>query len=134
MYMYIVVLFEPQSNMETFLCCLDATEPLFEAYPKHEPPHEKTNNLHMRTAKLISAYVFATRIVQFFYFLNPKFPVSSHLLCLYSPVRKPDCWFSHEVAHIIFICQKRWRFNFIDLLTITFCIEQCYVDKDWNLL
>ena len=38
------------------------------------------------TAKLISAFVFATRIVQFLYFLNPKFPVSSHLLCLYSPV------------------------------------------------
>ena len=28
------------------------------------------------TAKLISAFVFATRIVQFLYFLNPKFPVS----------------------------------------------------------
>ena len=58
-----------------------------------EPPHEKTNNLHMPklrrrsavTAKLISAFVFATRIVQFLYFLNPKFPASSHLLCLYSP-------------------------------------------------
>ena len=51
----------------------------------------------------ISAFVFATRIVQFLYFLNPKFPVSSILLCLYSPVcvepvRKPHCWFSHEVA------------------------------------
>ena len=37
--------------------------------------------------------------------LNPKFPVSSHLLCLYSPVcvepvRKPHCWFSHEAAHM----------------------------------
>ena len=32
-----------------------------------------------------------------------KFPVSSHLLCLYSPVcvgpvQKPHCWFSHEAA------------------------------------
>ena len=32
-----------------------------------------------------------------------KFPVSSHLLCLYravcvGPVRKPHCWFSHEAA------------------------------------
>ena len=39
------------------------------------------------------AFVFATRIEHFFYFLNPKFPASSHLLCLYSlvcvgPVRK----------------------------------------------
>ena len=55
------------------------------------------------TAKLISAFVFATRIVQFLYFINPNFPASSHLLCLYSlvcvgPVRKPHCWFSHEVA------------------------------------
>ena len=46
------------------------------------------------TAQLISAFVFATRIVQFLYFLNPKFPVTSHLLCLYRPVcvgpgRKP---------------------------------------------
>ena len=30
------------------------------------------------------AFVFATRIVKFLYFLNQKFPVSSHLLCLYS--------------------------------------------------
>ena len=46
------------------------------------------------TAKLISAFVFAKRIVQSLYFLNPKFQVSSHLLWLYSPVcvgpgRKP---------------------------------------------
>ena len=46
------------------------------------------------TAKLISAFVFATQIVQSFYFLNPKFQASSHLLFLYSPVcvgpgRKP---------------------------------------------
>ena len=36
------------------------------------------------TVKLINAFVFPTQIVQFVYFLNPKFPVSSHLLCLYS--------------------------------------------------
>ena len=56
-------------------------------------------------AKLISAFVFATRIVQFLFYLNPKFQVSSSFLCLYSPVcvglvRKPHCWFSHEAAHI----------------------------------
>ena len=38
------------------------------------------------TAKLISAFVFAKRIVQFLYFLNPKFQTSSHLMWLYSPV------------------------------------------------
>ena len=46
------------------------------------------------TAKLISAFVFATRIVQSLYFLNLKFQASRHLLWLYSPVyvrpgRKP---------------------------------------------
>ena len=46
------------------------------------------------TAKLFSAFVFATRIVQSLYFLNPKFQASSHLLWLYSPLcvgpgRKP---------------------------------------------
>ena len=38
------------------------------------------------TAKLISAFVFSIRIVQFLYFSNPKFQASSHLLCLYRPV------------------------------------------------
>ena len=58
------------------------------------------------TAKLISAFVFATRIVQFLLYLNPKFQASSSFLCLYrpvcvGPVRKPHCWFSHEEAHFI---------------------------------
>ena len=57
-------------------------------------------------AKLISAFVFATRIVQFLFYLNPKFQASSSFLCLYSPVcvgpvRKPHCWFSHERAHML---------------------------------
>ena len=38
------------------------------------------------TAKLISAFVFAIRIVQTLYYLNSKFQASSHLLWLYSPV------------------------------------------------
>ena len=46
------------------------------------------------TAQLISAFVFAIRIVQSLYYLHPKFQASSHLLWLYSPVcvgpgRKP---------------------------------------------
>ena len=84
----------------------------------NEPHYEKTNNLHMRkqrrrsaTAMLISAFVFATRIVQLLYFLNPKFPASSHLLCLYrpvcgGPVRKPHCWFSQEAAQISMYLQQ----------------------------
>ena len=38
------------------------------------------------TAKLISAFVFAIRIVQSLFYLNPKFQASSHLLWLNSPV------------------------------------------------
>ena len=38
------------------------------------------------TAKLISAFVFATRIVQPLYFLNTKFQASSHLVWSYSLV------------------------------------------------
>ena len=85
----------------------------------NEPPHGKTNNLHMRkqrrrTAKLISAFVFATRIVQFLFFLNPKFQASSSFLCLYrlvcvGPVWKPHCWFSHEAAQM-------WIKSLIDLI------------------
>ena len=46
------------------------------------------------TVKLICAFVFATRIVQSLFFLNPIFQASSHLLRLGSPVcvgpgRKP---------------------------------------------
>ena len=56
---------------------------------KYEPPREKTGFAYAKTkaqisfavtAKLISAFVFATRIVQFLFFLNPKFQASSLLL------------------------------------------------------
>ena len=58
------------------------------------------------TAKLICAFVFATCLVQFLYFLNTKFQASSHLLWLHSPVcvrpgRKPEDRFSHHEAHFI---------------------------------
>ena len=57
------------------------------------------------TAKLISAFVFASRIVQLLFYLSPKFQDSSSFLCLYrpvcvGPVRKPHCWFSHQAAHL----------------------------------
>ena len=38
------------------------------------------------TAKLISAFAFATRIVQSLYFLNPEFQAPSHLLTAQSGV------------------------------------------------
>ena len=67
------------------------------------------------TAKLISAFVFATQIVQLPFFLNAKSLASSHLLSLYSsvcvdPVRKPHCWFSHDAVQI---CAKQPRLNSI---------------------
>ena len=43
-----------------------------------EPPHGKTNNLHMQkqrrrsASQNFTAFVFARRIVHFLYFLNPK--------------------------------------------------------------
>ena len=54
------------------------------------------------------AFVFATRIVQFLFYLNPKFQASSSFLCLYrpvcvGPVQKPHCWFSHEAAYSFYI-------------------------------
>ena len=55
-----------------------------------ESHHEKTRFLHVRkqrrrsasqkTAKLISAFVFTIRIVQFLFFQNPKFQASNNLL------------------------------------------------------
>ena len=58
-----------------------------------------------QTAKLINTFVFATGIVKFIYFLNPKFPASNHLLLLHNPVcvgpgRNPYCSFSHAQAHL----------------------------------
>ena len=53
------------------------------------------------TAKLISAFVFATRIVQSLYFLNMKFHASNCLLLLCSPVCVGPGWFSHEAAQML---------------------------------
>ena len=44
------------------------------------------------TEKLISAFVFATQIVQSLFFLNPKFQASSHLRWLYSLVCVGPGW------------------------------------------
>ena len=62
---------------------------VFFAYAK-----TKTQISFAVTAKLISAFVFTTRIEQSLYFLYTKFQTSSHLVWLYSPVcvgpgRKP---------------------------------------------
>ena len=106
----------------------------------YEPPHGKTNNLHRRkqktrisfavTAKLISVFVFATRILQFIFYLNPKFQASSSFLCLYrpvcvGPVRKPHCWFSHELAQLCFTCVNRFAW------TIAQC-KSCSAHMGWK--
>ena len=56
---------------------------------------------------MISAFVFATQIEQFLFYLNPKFQASSHLLLLYSlvcvgPGRNPEDRFSHNEAHVVY--------------------------------
>ena len=65
---------------------------------RNELPHGKTNNLHTRKQRRRSASQYlnceADQRLCFrctdstipVYFLNPKFPASSHLLCLYSSV------------------------------------------------
>ena len=78
------------------------------------------------TAKLISAFVFATWIVQFLYFLNPT---SNHLLYLYSsvcvgPVPKLHCWFSHDVTHFIMICSTLMILRHVETLN-NFIPELC---------
>ena len=94
-----------------------------------EPHYEKTGFLHMKTktqicfavtqisfaviVKLISAFVFATRIVQSLFLLIPKFQVSSDLLWLHSPVLsdlvgKPEDRFSHNEAQL-YLCHTQLR-------------------------
>ena len=73
---------------KTYIRAASRENPRF-AYAK-----TKTQISFAGTAKLISAFVFAIRIVQSLYYLNPKFKASSHLLWLNSPVccgpgRKP---------------------------------------------
>ena len=59
---------------------------------------------------------YSDSTILFLLYLNPKFQASSSFLCLYRPVcvRKPHCWFSHEVAvPVVFPvghteCISRW--------------------------
>ena len=60
------------------------------------------------TAQLISAFVFAIRIILFLFCIYPMFQASSFMLSLYSlvcvrPGRNPNCWFSHAQAHFYFL-------------------------------
>ena len=83
-----------QKSFESHQMSLDMRKPLFFACAK-----TKTQINFAVTAKLISAFVFAIRIVQSLY-LNPKFQASSHLLWLYSLVcvGNPEDRLSHDEA------------------------------------
>ena len=77
-----IVLYEPRHEKTGFCLC------------ENKDADELRGNREAVTAKLISAFDFAKRIVQSLYFLNTEFQASSHLLWLYSPVcvgpgRKP---------------------------------------------
>ena len=87
---------ENEWNESVYSICLFSHLKRIDHQHTNEPPRGKTNNLQPQsvTAKLISAFVFATRIVQFLFYLNPKLQASSSFLRLYSPVcvgpgRKP---------------------------------------------
>ena len=59
------------------------------------------------------AFVFATRIIQSLYFLNPKFQAAIQLMWLYSPVCvgpgwKPEDRFSNKEAQMIDDIKKSW--------------------------
>ena len=70
--------------------CLVSQQSVFPGTAANEPHRKKTGLFAYGktkaqisfavTAKLISAFVFATRIVQFLFFLNPKFQACSLLL------------------------------------------------------
>ena len=81
-----------------------------------------------KTKAEISAFVFATQIVQSLIFLNPKFPATSHILWLYSPVCVDPGWKTlrpvflprsstdhGEGSDIIFsLSQNRLNFSFVE--------------------
>ena len=83
----------------TFLYCYKYLETVFLIELRYEKPgffacaKTKAQISFAVTAKLISAFVFATRKLQSLFFLNPKFQ-ATRLLCLHSPLgvrpgRKP---------------------------------------------
>ena len=91
------------------------------------------------TAKLISAFVFATRIVQSLCFLNPKFQASSHLLWLYSLVcvgqgRKPQRQvFSRRDSYIIvplILAEDLWMVLWVYLI-LTLLVLEDHWREEW---
>ena len=79
------------------LCMLHGQ--VFVMTSQYEMPHWKIKDVHRRKQRC-KAFVFATRIVKFVMYLNPKFQASSYFLCLYRSVCVgPVCWFSHVASY-----------------------------------
>ena len=77
--------------------------------PQSNEPGRKTKTQisFAVTGKLISTFVFATRIVQYIYFLYTKFQASSHILCgftdwfVWDLVGNPEDPFSQNEAQMM---------------------------------
>ena len=90
---------------------------------------------------------FATRIVPFLYFINPKFQASSHLLCdctaqfVSDLVGNPEDQFSHNEAQIMYsFCRRQvyYRIEYIDTKDTKggwrgSRLHGCYPDSHKNL-
>ena len=78
------------------------------------------------TAQLISAFVFATGIVQFLFYLLPKFQASSVLLLLYRPVYvRPGRKFSLQfiLRKITFLSYEPCHFSFLTMFDTNWLIQ-----------
>ena len=111
------------------LCCLHMSHDIRK--PDFCISKTKTQISFAVTVKLIRAFVFATRIVQSLYFLNPKFQASNHLLYECSPVCVRPGWepqrpvFSQrgscEMRHQEHT-QLRWEYQFLFFLKTCFLV------------
>ena len=89
----------------------------------NEPRYEKTSFLHMRkqrrrsAAQLISAFVFATWIVQSLFYLNPKFQAST--LTKMKRLQLGCCYY----AAIKYVCNN-WLRQSSQLERLVACLQQ----------
>ena len=87
---------------------------LLNIFSTYEPRHEKTNALHMQKQRQREADQCLC-----FRYIDSTIPLlskaSSHLLYLYilvcvGPGQKPECRFSHDVAHICILDTIKYNF------------------------
>ena len=97
----------------------NVTQICFIVHNTFEPPHQKTNvqSAYMRkqrrrpallTAQLISAFVFATQIVQSLFYINPKLQATSQLLWWY---RLVCFWPGLKHKLLVFSCEGSFKIN-----------------------